>query len=555
MRGSWTVLVVFVLIAMFYAAGMGRSGFEGKDERRYSQVGKEIGTGADFFVMHYMGELYPDKPPLFFWMEALSFRILGVSPLAARIPLLVTAMLALVFCYLLMLRLEGPRVALIGLITLALAFRFFWASRWVRLDMPMCAFTFGAFWASTRILFPREGEREAGIGWALIAWTMAALAILSKGPGVISWLGAILTFAVVMRDRSVIAKHYPLLGLPLMMAMVLAWFIPAALMGGKDYYGPMIGTHVVERLAGAVRHEKPFWYFFPKLLSDSLPAGLLLPAALWWAWKGDGGVKGGSGDRRRSAIYLLCWLGFNLIFYSIPQGKRGQYILPLYPAVALLVARLVDAALTPGERSPRKLVLGHLWVIVAVFTLGGIAAIFWTKPLSDDFEAAPPLMLRLSIFLGFGVGGALAIWALKTSRSKLAFAAPAAGLGLVYAALFLFYFPLNRNDALPREVAAKLNDPALADRPVAFFGADDQFALYMKGVPRELDEPEQVAAFVQKRPDAYVLATEKKFKKLVKAQGQPDWQLVGQWKFPEEKTELMLYAVNPSEVVAHSESE
>ena len=107
------IAVLFLTAAVLFGISMSRTGFEGKDERRYAQVAKEITWGENIFVMHHLGKLYPDKPPLFFWMQAISYKVFGeVSPFSARVPLWIVSMLALAFSYLCVRQINGPRAAL-----------------------------------------------------------------------------------------------------------------------------------------------------------------------------------------------------------------------------------------------------------------------------------------------------------------------------------------------------------------------------------------------------------------------------------------------------------
>lgn len=478
---EFRVLIALALAALLlFSVGIGRTGFAGKDENRYSLVAKEIVTGGDWIVMHYMGDLYPDKPPLFFWTQAISYKLFGgVSPLAARLPLILHTLLALALAWLAMRQLAGRRLATVALILLMLSFRFVWAGRWVRLDMPMCVWTYGAFWVSSRILFPKPGQAKAGAGWALAGWIFAAAAILAKGPGAVVWLGVIVTFAFASSGSRVLTKHGWWWGLPLTLGLAAAWFVPAAMRGGHEYWGAMIGTHVVERFAGEVRHGHNPFYFLYKLPSDALPMGLFLPLGLWSSWR----------RRRRPADrFLLCWFFFNLIFFSIPTGKRGQYILPVYPAVALMAARPLLAAMRGGLPVLNRRVKEHLWA-VAVFGLVASVGFFVFAAMSpEQLKAEMPAWLAVVYgVLAAGAGAAVA-FALRRGPLVRPLAVLGGAVYLGYIVVFAFHMPTMFDRITPDAIGRMIDEKASPGARVLSAGLPENYLLYGRGLPEFMRE-------------------------------------------------------------------
>lgn len=529
LKHEWRwIAVLFLTAAILFGISMSRTGFEGKDERRYAQVAKEITWGENIFVMHHLGKLYPDKPPLFFWMQAISYKVFGeVSPFSARVPLWIVSMLALAFSYLCVRQINGPRAALIASIALLLMFRFFWSGRWARLDMPMCAFTFGAFWASARILFPRANQSAAHWGWAMLAWAMAALAILSKGPGILAWLGAILLFALVRKDASVLRKHHLFTGVILTLAIVGAWLVPAMILGGRDYWGPMFGIHVVERFAGVVRHEKPFFYYLGKVFSDTMPVALLLPVALVHAWK-----RRNSPDEGRTQFYL-CWFAFSMAFFSFPTGKRGQYILPLYPAAAAMVAQFVIDAL----RNERARIILHRHTLGMSIAALCVAAIIFFMTGTSEFPVAPSFAFRVTLSGLVVVFSVVAMLLARSHQDLRSLGVLALGVCTVYGGYFLTVLPENRDDYIVRLVAQLLNE----EENLALFGLDSEITLYRDSIPNILESRKQATHFMQSE-NARLLAPRREYQKLVEKDGVEDWLELGCWAGPTPDDEIVLLA-------------
>lgn len=479
---KWLIALFFAAVLLF-TLGIGRTGFAGKDEHRYALVGKEILTGGDWLVMHYLGELYPDKPPVTFWTLAAGFKLAGVSPGVARGVLALYTLGALVFAWLLFAQLApNRRVALLAFVCLMLSFRFVWAGRWLRLDMPMLTMTYGAYWATCRILFPREDQKLAGAGWVALAWLFGAGALMTKGPGVLVWLGTLVCYGLVRRERRVATAMAPWWGLPLLLLPVLAWFIPAAMQGGKEYYGAMLGTHVVERFAGEVRHGHWPLYYVPKLLSDAMPMGWLIPAALIWAWRERKSVKD-----RGQRTFIWCWFIFTFIFFSIPTGKRGQYILPLYPAVALLVANFLEATLQNDDLAhrARRWLTDHLKVLARALVLTALGLCIAT---GINFENLAETMswglVTLNVLILLGMAGF--IWrGLQARRPMRAWLGLCTGVYLIYLLNFTVYFPQHFDDRPLLEMTATIERNAGEEMPeVMAYGLAENYALYGAWLPQ-----------------------------------------------------------------------
>lgn len=309
--------------------------------------------------------------------------------------------------------------------------------------------------------------------------------------------------------------------------IVAAWLVPAMIFGGRDYWEPMFGVHVVERFAGVVRHDKPFYYFFGKIFLDTMPVAILLPASLWLAWKN----RSAQSDGGRTLFYI-CWLVFGLIFFSIPEGKRGQYILPLYPAVAALVAHFVVAALADDRL--RGILRRHVCVLIALAFAGAVAALVY-KGVISDFLIPPPMSLRIVLFVVFVVGAVLA-WKATCKGSELrALGWLSTMVGLVYGSLCAVYFPQNRSDQMYADAARYIeaNRPGLEG--FGIYTMEDELPPYFEKVPLILDQRDDVLPFMKEARGRWAICRRESFQRLVKKVGNPGWRHVKEWKSPHGK--------------------
>jgi 4-amino-4-deoxy-L-arabinose transferase-like glycosyltransferase len=316
------------------------------DEPRFALVAKEMRARADAIVLSRNDRLYTDKPPLFFWAIAAASLLTGrVDETAARLPSLMGALGSLLLVVRLGERLYDRRTGLLGAVAFGTSVQILERARWASIDMTLCFFTLGAI-----VLFFEAADRDDGAGerggWAVpLAWASMGLGTLAKGPValVMPLLAVVPGFFLLGRGRDLRRLFRPV-SMLLYVAVVLAWFGPfcARLGVGEALH---IATHqTVERYVNAWNAQQPVWYYLWRFPAGFLPWIVCLPAAVAAGLKRDPTVAPerppGPERERRAAILLAAWGAAILLFFSFSTGKRGVYIIPMYPAAALLVARL-----------------------------------------------------------------------------------------------------------------------------------------------------------------------------------------------------------------------
>jgi 4-amino-4-deoxy-L-arabinose transferase-like glycosyltransferase len=387
------VLTLFLGIGL-YVINIGNTGLNGKDEFRYAEVAKEILTSGDWLVLHVNGQLYPDKPPLFFWTLALSYTVNGgaVSPAAARFPLALFALGCLLVTFAIARSLFNNRIALFSSLALMVSFRFYWGARWLRLDIPLCFFVFLALFFFVKAFFTPAGEAETQNPpqspthqrwlFPMLFWIAMAFATLMKGPvGIVLPLGSVLTFLALTKNLRSIRVTRALLGFVICAALVAAWLVPALLRAPKSYEEDLLINQNITRIIAPWRHVRPPYYFAGKLFADFQPWIFFALAAIWFLLK-----------HRRSLpeypklIFLLSWFLFPFVLLSIVPGKRGQYLLPAYPALAILTAWFFERAIYDRLPAAKHFFLVPALLLSVTFLSAG-AAFQWLWP-------------RISVYMG-----------------------------------------------------------------------------------------------------------------------------------------------------------
>ena len=334
------ILVAGSLISLF---NLGGRDLWDPDETRYAVVAREMRETGQWVLPHLNGEIYAEKPPLFFWTVNLSVLFLGKdSELANRLPSALAGLLTIFLTFFLGERLFNSRVGLLSALILTSCLFFPQLSRWMMLDslftllflLTLCCFYLG--------YEKEEGRRQ----YYFLAGLFMGLGVLTKGPVAYLTLPIFLIFAFSQRGLKKFWGYDLLLGCLLSLAVVLAWLIPACLVGGEEYTRRILLKQMVGRLAGSMRHfhPEPFFFYFPRFAVEFLPWIVFLPTAFVFAFRKE------EGPRRKELLFLSVWFIFVFVFFTLIKGKKDNYILPLYPAAAILLGWFWDRLILSQAR-------------------------------------------------------------------------------------------------------------------------------------------------------------------------------------------------------------
>lgn len=313
------------------------------DDARYAEVPREMVETGDWLTPHLNYIDYVQKPPLIYWMTAVSYKAFGVSESASRIPLVFLALLGLLGTAWLGSWLFSREVGIWAAIILGSCAEF---SLLTHLQTPDLALTVFLLWAGALIL--RALRHPANSGWAGPAAGLAmGLAFLSKGlvawifPGV--WTCALLVLFPELR-RGV--KLSAWLGALIAAILVVGpWLWAMSSLHPRFLYHFFIEQHFLRYLRPTYDRPGPWYYFIGVDAAGLLPwtpvvfASLGLAAARW--------KRSNAGERQ-----LLLWVGIVLLFFSASRSKLATYILPLFPQQCLIAAYLIHKLAAGEQRLP-----------------------------------------------------------------------------------------------------------------------------------------------------------------------------------------------------------
>lgn len=380
--GRFLLLLSLVLLTALTAVALQARPLTPIDETRYVSAAWEMWLRGDFLVPFKNGEPYSHKPPFMFWMFHAGWALFGVNDWWPRLVSPLFSAGALALTYRLARQLWPQHVRLGGQAALALLGTLLWIlfSTSVMFDVIL------AFWVlfgMYGVLVAADGKRR---GFAILGIAIG-MGVLTKGPVVLLNLLPVTVMAPWWNPGLVWKRWFAgiLLATLLGATMALAWAIPAGMAGGEDYRNAIFWGQTANRVVESFAHRQPFWWYVP-----------LLPVLLfpWFVWPGwwRALVQHRRGGLDRGTRFCLAWMLPVFIAFSFISGKQPHYLLPLFPAFALLTVRILVSRTDTCVALPALLaaVLGGAMILVAS---GQIAA------LHDQLVALPPLWPGVALVL------------------------------------------------------------------------------------------------------------------------------------------------------------
>jgi 4-amino-4-deoxy-L-arabinose transferase-like glycosyltransferase len=333
-RGLWILLAVF---AAGWFCNLGYRHLVKPDEGRYAEIPREMVASGDWLTPRLNGYKYFEKPALQYWATAASFALFGQNEWAARLWPGLTGFLGVLLVYWAGKRLFAPPAGLCGAAAAASCAFYVAIGHILTLDMALTFFMSASVFAFA-VAQQDSGESERR-RWMLVAWAAAALAVMTKGLiGIVLPAGAVAAYVLLHRDWKLLARLQLIQGGLLFLAIAAPWFILVSLANPEFARFFFIHEHFERFLTREHDRYQPAWFFIPVLLGGILPWIVCFFPALWRAWTRS--AAAGFHTQR----FLLLWCATVLVFFSASNSKLVPYILPLFPALSLLIGNYLCSA-------------------------------------------------------------------------------------------------------------------------------------------------------------------------------------------------------------------
>jgi 4-amino-4-deoxy-L-arabinose transferase-like glycosyltransferase len=410
-RLAWIFLILATLYFCYFH-NLRALGFVGPDEPRYAWIARGMAESGDWVTPRLYGHPWFEKPALYYWEAALSFKLFGVNEAAARLPSAFSALLATLTMAWLAWRLYGTETARWLLLLLPTTVGMIGFSHAAATDMPFSAMlTIAmAFAASTIGLTRNENSpiipRTPWLALIFFGFSLG-LAVLAKGPAAIILSGgAVLLWAVfTKRWRDAFRCIHPV-AIASFCLTALPWYLLCS-RRNPEFFRVFIIEHNFKRfLTPEFQHIQPFWFYVPIILVALFP---------WTMFLAPVKINALQHCRNRHAfhateLFFVTWALFPIVFFSVSQSKLPGYILPCLPPLAIVLADLVSRYAQADERAPRWPSL----TAAAAFLLAGLIILHESLKIPALLCVSPTC--GITRIWAFAIGGGAVIGLLAAVR-------------------------------------------------------------------------------------------------------------------------------------------
>lgn len=548
------VVAAAILAAMVCLPNLGAARLWDRDEPRNAGAAREMLESGDWVTPTFNGELRAHKPALLYWCMMGAYQAFGVSEFSARLPSALAAVVTAAMICALGARMFGGAAGLLGAVALSTSLSYVVVARAATPDAVLIACFTAAMYAFARGVNWRDRSaaviRPDEIPWSNYAAAYAAmgLAVLAKGLiGFVLPVGAIgLFFLYAGREPRDAAhgasrgwvgladdwvaplspiniwrtawKMRPLLLASLVLLIAGPWYAAVDLRTGGEFLSGFIGGHHVGRFTSAMEgHGGPPVYYLVAICIGFFPWSAFLGPMLY-----DTFTQGRANDPGRLArLFLGCWASVVIVFFSIAATKLPSYVLPAYPALALLTGAFLERMATG------RLKLHPFWMrgSFATAAIAGLGVVIGAGIAFQIILPSETVVAASGAAILAGAVAAYAFW--EWNRSAQALAAFSSG-AVALALAMLAWAP----ERLDRYANAELMSDAVAQRegetapPLATYGVfEPSWAFYVGRRVEPLESPASAGAFLSDQPDGLLATTADQWEK-IREQAPPDATIV-----------------------------
>jgi dolichol-phosphate mannosyltransferase len=334
------------------------------DETRYAEIAKEMVESGNLLVPTRQGLPYLDKPPLLYWLTAGSFHLFGINEFAARFVTAMAAVGTVLGMFWIGRVLVGLRAAWLGAFLQIMCIGFILSGRFLFMDSLLTFFT-------TLSLLAGYAACRGGVfrpGYWVVAAVACGLGTLTKGPVAPALcLPPLLASCWLTSTGNPLRLRHWVTYLGIVAGIAVPWFVVMAVRQPQHFY-EFIWTHHIERFVSGLSHEEPLWFYIPILLIGMAPCSILIPAAIAFFARSEEARR----YRTWDVGYLLLFAGWTLGLFSLASCKLPPYILPVIPALCLVIGTALAVIL---GSAPRQRFLAYVRAnsprdLCAILTLG-----------------------------------------------------------------------------------------------------------------------------------------------------------------------------------------
>ncbi len=461
------IIALLILSYAFFFYGIGDYSLKEPDEGRYAEIPREMNELQDYTVPHLNYVRYFEKPPLLYWADALSFKVFGVNEWAFRFPNALCAFLCVICLYIFIRRWFNEQMAFLSSIILTTSFGFFSMARIVTTDMLF------AFWLFLSLLAFYGFYREKKPFFIYLFYTAIAAATLAKGPvALILMGGTILIFLLTERNFRFIKEMKLVKGLAIYLLITLPWIIAISLREKEFLYFFFMDQHILRFLTSKHKRSGPMYYFLPVLFGSMFPWSIFIPRAIANIWK------------TKELRLMLIWVFVVFTFFSVSGSKLPPYILPMFPAMAVILGYLFYDKWQSQVTRPVE-----IFIYMIIFLACGAGAFLlqlsplktYITDMSGDAASILKDLRLLSLYISFSSFAMLCLFFFKKFTQYSRIFICLALFSFVVMIGLLFHLPVVDRLNTAKDIAMMINEQKTkADYIINYSGYDQTIPFYIK---------------------------------------------------------------------------
>lgn len=340
------IVLLFILVSSCFSFYLGQRPLSVPDEARYSEIPREILISGDYVTPHLNGIKYFEKPPLLYWLQAASLKTFGVNELAARIPNMLFGVLGCLIVYAATRSLYNRRSAWLASLILASSLMYFGMAHTVTTDMLMTLCMTATF-SSFLVAVNTSDNRKRRLLF-YITYMSAGFAVLTKGlvgvllPGLV-----VFCWLLLCQQWTILKRIYLISGILLFLVIAAPWhyLVQQANPEFAQFY--FLDQQFARYLTMYAQRYQPVWFFIPILLAGLFPWIVFLPQALHYHFPKSWSARG----KYKNSLFFILWIVLIFIFYSCSKSKLIPYLLPIFPALAILIGTYLNVLLNQSDHT------------------------------------------------------------------------------------------------------------------------------------------------------------------------------------------------------------
>lgn len=470
------IIFIILLWLLFVVLPIGNRGLWSPDEPRYLQVAWEMSHAKSYIIPIMNGEIYAEKPPLFFWLTILASKVFSFET-ASRWVSAFSSLGILLLTYLLGAMSGDKKIGLTAALILMTSSLFTLLMTTGNIDTTLTFFT------TLSLFYFFKWDTEKKSKFLILAYGACGVGILAKGPValIVPWL-TFTAWEIIKHFRHEKTSFAHLAWGPLIaLAIAALWVIPACIAGGKEYTRTILFRQQFGRAIKTAPHSRPFFYYFLNFPPNALPWFIALLGSVPV-------IKKIIKDKNRALLLFGLWFCTTFIFFSLPSGKRERYLMLLYPVFSLVMAHIV--AIWTARRDTT------LWLrICAILALTILPPMLLFPAAAPFLKGKFPVLAIFPFAIGdwrlwggyaLGILAAAIIWQaliqLKAQQHQTACNLIAVGLLLGFGILQLYYMPNIDRVKSARHAAQTIRSILPAGGSIAFYDRrfDNGWNFYLK---------------------------------------------------------------------------